>query len=233
VLARSTFEEGLPHHSLHVAGNQPLQYRLSIGDIVHVGGVALLFIVLLMGHGQKAFDYGPLVEGALEAVVDEVDLVCIFFIEDARKGASDLAGVLVGRIIRETGEDFGELDTPEPKERDGLAAARYLQRVRILLFSESDGPAEHLRVETTGQASVRGEGADGDMIYFPPCEEREVPRGVSRHVSHHLLHVFGVGACAPDSGLSLAELNRGDRLQGGEDPGLVLYGIDLPLKVPG
>src|ERR687897_964307 len=149
------------------------------------------------------------------------------------KCSPDLTRVLVGRIVREAGKDFGEIDTPEPEERDGLAAARDLQRVWILLISKTDGPAEHLRVEASCQAPVSGQGADGDTTHFPTREERVVPGGVGRHVAHHLLHVFGVGAGALDPGLSLAELHRGDRLQGGEDPGLVLYGVDLPLEVPG
>jgi hypothetical protein len=94
----------------------------------------------------------------------------LLLIEEMGEGASDLTGVLVGRVVRETGEDFGELDTPEPEERHGLAAARDLQGARVLLFSETDGPAEHLRVETAGQAPVRGQGADGDPSYLPPCE---------------------------------------------------------------
>src|SRR3712207_3149869 len=62
----------------------------------------------------------------------------------------------------------------------------YTTLFRSLLLPEPNGSAEHLRVEASGQAPVRRQGADGDPIYFPTREEREVSRGVGRHVAHHL-----------------------------------------------
>src|SRR6266568_4133186 len=232
VLRGRRFEQRVPDVGLHVLGEDPREDGPG-ARLVEVVEPRLLLTDLPPLHGQQALHRHPLLDHALELVVDQVDLVEVPLDEVVHDAPGDPLGVGVAQGL----EDAHLLPAhPElaPAEIVAPLAAEegQAQVLSLVLAQEARRGADDVGVETPAEPLVRGDHEEHDAL-APAVQEEGVGAriGAGSQIPQHLEHLPGVGPGREHGLLGAAQLGRGDHLHGLRDLLRALDAADPPADV--